>query len=41
MPHWRVGVRYDQVHAPSLGSAFAGTTLDNLAMLTPRRYSAR
>jgi hypothetical protein len=39
MPFWRVGVRYDQVHAPSLGSAFAGTTLDSRD-LTPRRYSA-
>lgn len=39
IPFWRVGVRYDQVHAPSLGSAFAGTTID-LRDLTPRRYSA-
>ena len=28
MPFWRVGVRYDQVHAPSLGAAFAGTTIE-------------
>jgi hypothetical protein len=39
IPFWRVGVRYDQVHAPSLGAAFAGTTLDS-RNLTPRRYSA-
>ncbi len=39
IPFWRVGVRYDQVHAPSLGSSFAGTTL-NSGNLTPRRYSA-
>ena len=39
IPFWRVGVRYDQVHAPTLGSAFAGTTLDSRD-LTPRRYSA-
>jgi hypothetical protein len=39
IPFWRVGVRYDQVHAPSLGSAFAGTTIDSRD-LTPRRYSA-
>jgi hypothetical protein len=39
MPQWRVGLRYDQVHANSLGPGFAGTTLDNLAS-TPRRYSA-
>ncbi len=39
IPFWRVGVRYDQVHAPSLGSSFAGTTL-NSRDLTPRRYSA-
>jgi hypothetical protein len=39
MPFWRVGVRYDQVHAPSLGPGFAGTTLDSRD-LTPRRYSA-
>lgn len=38
MPFWRVGVRYDQVETPSLGTAFAGTTLDNLNA-TPRRYS--
>ena len=39
IPQWRVGLRYDQVHAPFLGSAFAGTTLDNLGA-TSRRYSA-
>jgi len=39
IPFWRVGVRYDQVHAPSLGPAFAGTTIDSRD-LTPRRYSA-
>lgn len=39
IPFWRVGVRYDQVHAPSLGPNFAGTTLDS-GNLTPRRYSA-
>jgi hypothetical protein len=39
IPFWRVGVRYDQVHAPSLGEAFAGTTIDS-SNLTPRRYSA-
>jgi hypothetical protein len=39
MPFWRVGLRYDQVNAPSLGTAFAGTTLDS-AGVTPRRYSA-
>lgn len=38
MPFWRVGLRYDQVSAPSLGSVFAGTTLDTLGA-TPRRYS--
>ena len=39
MPFWRVGVRYDQVHAPSLGPSFAGTTIDSRD-LAPRRYSA-
>jgi hypothetical protein len=39
MPLWRVGLRYDQVHAKSLGPGFAGTTLDNLGA-TPRRYSS-
>ena len=39
MPQWRVGLRYDQVHASSLGPGFAGTTLDNLGA-TPRRYSS-
>jgi hypothetical protein len=39
MPQWRVGLRYDQVQANSLGPTFAGTTLDNLGT-TPRRYSA-
>ena len=39
IPFWRVGVRYDQVHAPSLGNTFAGTTIDSRD-LTPRRYSA-
>jgi hypothetical protein len=39
IPFWRVGARYDQVHAPSLGAAFAGTTIDS-RNLTPRRYSA-
>jgi len=39
MPQWRVGLRYDQVHASSLGPGFAGTALDNLGS-TPRRYSA-
>jgi hypothetical protein len=39
MPRWRVGLRYDQVYAQSPGSAFSGTTLDNLGD-TPRRYSA-
>src|SRR5713101_679113 len=39
MPQWRVGVRYDQVQANSLGPTFAGTTLDNLGA-TPRRYTA-
>ena len=29
IPFWRVGVRYDQVHAPSLGLAFAGTTINS------------
>ena len=38
IPFWRVGVRYDQVHAPSLGSGFTGTTLDSMNA-TPRRYS--
>ncbi len=38
MPQWRFGLRYDQVHAPSLGTAFAGTTLDSLDA-TARRYS--
>ena len=39
MPRWRWGLRYDQVHANSLGAGFAGTTLDNLNA-TPRRYSS-
>jgi hypothetical protein len=39
MPQWRVGLRYDQLHADSLGPTFAGTTLDNLGA-TPRRYTA-
>jgi hypothetical protein len=39
MPQWRVGFRYDQVHAGSLGPGFAGTTLDNLGS-TPRRYTS-
>ncbi len=39
LPRWRVGLRYDQVHAASLGSGFAGTTLDNLAS-TSRRYTS-
>jgi hypothetical protein len=39
MPQWRVGIRYDQVHAPDLGPLFAGTTLDSLDA-TARRYSA-
>ncbi|HEX7968729.1 MAG TPA: hypothetical protein VF502_10955, partial [Stellaceae bacterium] len=39
MPRWRFGLRYDQVHANSLGPGFAGTTLDNLNA-TPRRYSS-
>lgn len=39
MPFWRVGVRYDQVSAPSLGPSFADTTLDS-QNVTPRRYSA-
>jgi hypothetical protein len=39
MPQWRVGLRYDQVHASSLGPGFGGTTLDNLGA-TPRRYTA-
>jgi hypothetical protein len=38
MPQWRAGLRYDQLHAPNLGAAFAGTTLDNLNA-TARRYS--
>jgi hypothetical protein len=39
MPQWRTGLRYDQLHAPNLGAAFAGTTLDNLNA-TARRYAA-
>jgi hypothetical protein len=39
MPQWRMGLRYDQVHANRLGPGFAGTTLDNLGA-TPRRYSS-
>ncbi len=39
IPFWRAGIRYDQVHAPSLGSTFAGTTLDSQNS-TPSRYSA-
>jgi len=39
MPQWRVGLRYDQVHADRLGPGFAGSTLDNLGA-TPRRYSS-
>jgi hypothetical protein len=38
IPQWRFGLRYDQVHAPSLGPVFAGTTLDTLGA-TARRYS--
>jgi len=39
MPQWRAGLRYDQLHAPNLGLAFAGTTLDDLGA-TSRRYSS-
>jgi hypothetical protein len=39
MPRWRLGLRYDQVHAQNLGPGFAGTTLDDLG-ITGRRYSA-
>jgi hypothetical protein len=38
MPRWRVGVRHDQVYAHSLGSQFAGTTLDSMGD-TPMRNS--
>jgi hypothetical protein len=39
MPQWRAGVRYDQVSASSLGSEFAGTTLDSQGR-TPDRWTA-
>jgi hypothetical protein len=39
MPQWRFGLRYDQLHVPSLGPLYAGTTLDNLNA-TARRYTA-
>jgi hypothetical protein len=39
MPRWRVGLRYDQVNAESVGDGLSGTVLDNLGA-TPRRYTA-
>jgi hypothetical protein len=38
MPGWRVGYRYDQVHADDVGPELAGTVLDNQGH-TPRRNS--
>lgn len=38
MPRWRVGLRYDQLHAGAVDPALAGTVLDNLGA-SPRRYS--
>ncbi|MBI5462589.1 MAG: hypothetical protein HY941_10440 [Gammaproteobacteria bacterium] len=38
MPRWRVGLRYDRLHADGPGAAFAGTVLDTLGH-TPRRNS--
>jgi outer membrane murein-binding lipoprotein Lpp len=39
MPRWRAGLRYDELSSKSLGSEFAGTTLDNMGH-TPRRETA-
>jgi hypothetical protein len=39
MPRWRAGLRYDELSSKSLGSEFAGTTLDNMGHM-PRRETA-
>lgn len=39
MPHWRVGLRHDEVHASLPSDAFAGTVLDPMGS-TARRSSA-
>ena len=39
MPRWRVGLRYDHLHADDPGSAFAGTALDSQGH-DPSRWSA-
>lgn len=38
MPRWRVGYRYDTLHADAVDPAFAGTTLDRMGR-TPCRNS--
>lgn len=38
MPSWRVGLRYDSLHADDPGAAFAGTALDNQGH-DPQRWS--
>jgi hypothetical protein len=40
MPQWRIGLRHDEVHANDPGAAFAGTVLDTLGGVTPKRNSA-
>ena len=39
MPRWRVGLRYDKLHADDPGAVFAGTALDTQAH-DPQRWSA-
>jgi hypothetical protein len=39
MPQWRIGVRHDEVHANDPGLDFAGTALDTLGGVTPKRNS--
>jgi hypothetical protein len=39
MPRWRVGLRYDNLHADDPGAAFAGTALDTQGH-DPERWSA-
>lgn len=39
MPRWRVGLRYDKLHAEDPGAAFAGTALDTQGY-DPHRWSA-
>jgi hypothetical protein len=40
MPQWRFGLRHDEVHANDPGAQFAGTVLDTLGGVTPKRNSA-